>query len=56
MLAKQEPSDWSQDDRDWAEGCGLIKGNENGDKQYMAFTTREQIVTFMRRLYNMLSK
>lgn len=53
-LAKQNPSDWSQDDREWAESCGLIKGDGDGNKQYMAFTTREQMVTFMHRLYDML--
>ena len=55
-LAEQEPSDWSQEEREWAESNGLIKGNGNGDKQYKSFTTREQMVTFMRRLYDMLSK
>lgn len=52
-LAKQEPDAWSQEHRDWAESAGLIKGDENGDKQYKSFCTREQMVTFMHRLFEM---
>ena len=40
-LAKQKPDAWSQEHRDWAESTGLIKGDENGDKQYKSFCTRE---------------
>lgn len=51
---QQQPDPWSQEHRDWAEGAGLIVGDENGDKQYKAFCTREQLVTFMHRLYEMV--
>lgn len=49
-LAQKAPSDWSEDAREWAEENGLIKGNENGDKQYKMFVTREQMAVFMKRL------
>lgn len=50
VLAKQEPADWSKEERQWAEGKGLIKGDENGNKQYKAWVTREQMAVFMQRL------
>ena len=53
QLAKQEPSDWSQDAREWAESNGLIRGDAEGNKQYKGFVTREQLVVFMQRLHNM---
>lgn len=49
-LQKAEPSEWSEDARQWAEKEGLIKGDENGDKQYKMFVTREQMAVFMKRL------
>ena len=50
VLGKQPPSDWSEDSRQWAEDEGYIKGDENGDKQYKAWVTREQMAVFMQRL------
>lgn len=50
VLGKQPPSDWSEDARQWAEAEGYIKGDENGDKQYKAWVTREQMAVFMQRL------
>lgn len=50
VLAKQEPADWSKEERQWAEDNGLIKGDENGNKQYKAWVTREQMAVFMQRL------
>lgn len=49
-LAQKEPSDWSKEEREWCEDNGLIKGDENGDKQYKMFVTREQMAVFMKRL------
>lgn len=48
-LAKQQPQDWSKTARDWAEGTGLIKGDEHGNKCYQSFCTREQMVQFLYR-------
>lgn len=52
-LAQEAPSDWSEDAREWAEAAGLIKGDENGDKQYKMFVTREQMAVFMKRLHEL---
>ncbi len=49
-LNKQPPSDWSKDAREWAESNEIIHGNENGEKQYKAFCTREQMVQFLHRV------
>ena len=49
-LRQEPPSDWSRGAREWAEKNGIIKGDENGDKQYKAFVTREQLVTFLQRI------
>ena len=53
QLAKQDPSDWSQDAREWAESSGLIKGDAEGNKQYKGFVTREQLVVFLKRMSDM---
>ena len=50
VLGKQPPADWSEGAREWAEAEGYIKGDENGDKQYKAWVTREQMAVFMQRL------
>lgn len=52
--AEKPPFDWSEEARSWAEGNGLIRGDENGNKQYQSFCTREQLMTFLHRLTNML--
>ena len=52
-LAQQEPSDWSAEERAWCEDNGLIKGDENWDKQYKMFVTREQMAVFMKRLHEL---
>ena len=49
-LAEKEPDAWSREAREWAEGKGVIKGDENGRKQYKSFCTREQMVVFLQRV------
>ena len=56
QLAQQEPGDWSAEQRQWAESIGLIAGDGSGKMQYKMFTTREQMVVFMRRLYELVKK
>lgn len=56
VLAGQEPSSWSEEDREWAENAGLIQGDEKGNKQYKAWTTRESMVTFLRRIVRMMKE
>ncbi len=48
-LSKQAPSEWSGEARLWAEANGLIAGDENGEKQYKMFVTREQLAVFLKR-------
>ena len=49
-LAKEEPAAWSKEAREWAEENGIIAGDANGSKQYKAYTTREQMVIFLKRV------
>lgn len=51
--AGQEPGAFSAEARAWAEQNGLIKGDMAGRKQYKSFCTREQLMTFLYRLWNM---
>ena len=53
-LTAQEPSNWSAEERAWGESVGLIKGDSNGQKQYKAFCTREQLITFLYRFKNLI--
>lgn len=48
-LAQKKPSAWSKEAREWAEENGVISGDENGNKQYKKFCTREELVQI---LYN----
>ena len=50
QLRQQPPSDWSKDAREWAEKNGLIQGNEQGEKAYKMFVTREQMAVLLCRL------
>lgn len=43
-LADAEPSAWSQEARDWAEAGGIIKGDEQGRKQYKKPLSREEYI------------
>lgn len=52
--AAAEPSDWSQEARTWAEGNGLIAGDGSGKMQYKSACTREQMVVFLYRLFNLV--
>lgn len=51
-LSAAEPSDWSAEARQWAESAGIIYGNENGEKQYKKFCTREEMVQFLKRMWD----
>ena len=52
VLGKKEPSDWSKDARAWAEGQGIISGDQAGNKKYKKPATREELVQI---LYNIHS-
>ncbi len=50
-LADKEPSDWSEEAREWAEKNGYIRGDADGKKRYKSPSTREELVQL---LYNIL--
>lgn len=50
--AAKEPSAWSEKDREWAEENGIIKGTGAGFS-YLSYCTREQMVAFLHRFYEM---
>lgn len=56
QLAEKDAAEWSAEEREWAESNGLIQGDGTGRKQYKAFCTREQMVVFLKRLADLLSK
>lgn len=43
-------SEW-EEAREWAENDGIIKGDENGNKQYQAYTTRQAMVLLLFRFW-----
>lgn len=49
QVSQQEPSAWSREAREWAEGRGIINGDETGRKKYKKPCTREELVQI---LYN----
>lgn len=50
-LSKESPNAWSAAARVWAEEHGLIKGDQNGNKQYKKFATREEIAQILYRMW-----
>ena len=52
-LGTQGSANWGdewEDAQKWAEENGVIKGDEDGNKQYKAFTTRQAMVLMLYRL------
>lgn len=47
---QEEPADWSEAERKWAEKNGIIYGDGSGSKMYLSFCTREQMIVFLCRL------
>lgn len=52
-LGTLEPSEWSQNAREWAESNSFISGDENGNKKYKKPATREELIQM---LYNILGE
>ena len=48
------PDEWAREAIEWATGNGIMYGDENGDLKLRASCTREQMIVFLYRLYNML--
>lgn len=51
QLAKQKPSAWSEDARQWCEENKIINGDENGNRMYKKFLTREEMAAIVYRLH-----
>lgn len=47
--AKEDPSEWSQEARDWATKNGIIEGDGNGTYRWKSAVTREEAVTMLYR-------
>ena len=50
------PAPWSKEYREWAESNGLIVGYSNGEMGYKNYVTREELVVFLDRLYQLIKK
>jgi len=48
--AEDKPSEWSEDARKWAESNNIIIGDENGNKKYESFITKEELVVVLDKL------
>ena len=53
--AEKSGAPWSAEARSWAEEKELIFGDGEGRKQYAAFVTREQLMVFLKRLWELKS-
>lgn len=53
--AKNWGSEWDEA-KNWAEQEGIIKGDETGNKQYLAYTTRQAMVLFLFRLWEKIKR
>lgn len=49
-LSAQEPSEWSREAREFCEERNIINGDENGNKKYKKFLTREEMAQI---IYNL---
>lgn len=50
-LSKQRPSSWSSEARKFCEDNGIITGDQNGNKMYKKFVTREELAVMLYRAY-----
>lgn len=50
-LAKEQPSSWSAQARNWCETNGIINGDENGNRMYKKPITREELAQIVYRLH-----
>lgn len=54
--AGMDDADWGaewEEAKQWAEGNGILLGDENGNKQYQAWTTRQMDILFNYRIWKM---
>ena len=50
-LGNQQPSAWSADARNYCESHNILKGDENGNKKYKAYLTREELAVILFNFY-----
>ena len=48
------PSEWFEEDVDWAKANGIMLGDTNGNLRLKDYVTREEMTAFMHRLWDML--
>lgn len=57
--AEKPDANWGaewEEAKAWAEVNGIIKGDEEGNKQYQSYTTRQAMVLFLYRMTKMLKE
>lgn len=50
-LDNKQPSPWSVDARNYCESHNIFKGDENGNKKYRAYLTREELAVLLFNFY-----
>lgn len=56
QLGQQEPSEWSAGERERVEAVGLIIGDQNANKKYKSFATRESMAVMLARFMERVGK
>ena len=51
----EEPSDWSEEARKWAEENKIVVGNSSGYVSYKSFVTKEEVVVMLKRFYDLFN-
>lgn len=54
IAERDQPQKWSEEARAWAEKAGIITGFADGSMRYNEPVTREQMVVFLHRLWNLI--
>lgn len=54
--AQAQPGEFSRQARTWAEENGIVRGDGGGGFQYKSWCTREQMLVFLHRFAQMLSR
>lgn len=50
------PAEWSREAFEWATSNGILLGDTNGDYALRSYCTREQMIVFLYRTYNLIRK
>lgn len=52
----QQPTTWAQSYLDWAQSVGIMAGDNNGNLMPLKFCTRQEAVTMLNRLYELIKR